>query len=155
MAARPLSERLIEAGAKLLSALDDAGLQPQGAAWIFDHSLGDWRYIVATSLVDTMGRSSVYKELLTIIEKLHLPRELTVQDIHLVAPSGPLFKTISGALHIENGRVTVSDCIINGLRVDAVLYRWTGVPSQTKAAKVQKEFKRRVKELADCPPLRA
>ena len=96
-----------------------------------------------------MGRSSVYKELLTIIKKLDMPQDLTVQDIHLVAPSGPLFKTISGALHIENGGVTVSDCIINGLRVDAVIYRWTGVPSQARAAKVQREFKRRVKELSD------
>jgi hypothetical protein len=43
MAARPLPEHLVEAGATLLAALDDAGLQPQGAAWIFDHALGDWR----------------------------------------------------------------------------------------------------------------
>jgi hypothetical protein len=148
MAARALSGHLIETGAKLLSALDHAGLQPQGAAWIFDHSLGDWRYIVATSLVDTMGRSSIYKELLALTKQLHLPQDLTVQDIHLVAPSGPLFKTISGALHIENGRVAVRDCVINGLRVDALIYRWTGVPSQANAAKVQKEFKRRVKELS-------
>jgi hypothetical protein len=40
MAARPLPEHLVEAGATLLAALDDAGLQPQGAAWIFDHALG-------------------------------------------------------------------------------------------------------------------
>jgi len=149
MAARALSEHLVEAGAKLLAALDDAGLQPEGAAWIFDHALGDWRYVVATSLVQTMGRSSVYKELLTITKKLDMPQDLTVQDIHLVAPGGPLFKAISGALLIENGRVTVRDCIINGLSVDAVIFRWTGVPTQTKAAKVQKEFKRRVKELSD------
>jgi hypothetical protein len=148
MAARALSEHLVEAGAKLLAALDDAGLQPQGAAWIFDHALDDWRYVVATSLVDTMGRSSVYRELLTIIRKLDMPEDLTVQDVHLVAPSGPLFKTISGALHIENGRVTVKDRVINGSRVDAVIFRWTGAPTQTKAAKVQKEFKRRVKELS-------
>jgi hypothetical protein len=149
MATRALPEHLIEAGAKLLSALDDAGLRPQGAAWLFDHALGDWRYVVATSLVETMGRSNVYRELLTVIKKLDIPQDLTVQDVHLVAPSGPLFKTISGALHIVNGRVTVKDSAINGTTVDAVIYRWTGAPTQTKAAKVQKEFKRRVKELAD------
>jgi hypothetical protein len=147
VAARALPEHLIEAGAKLLAALDDAGLQPQGAAWLLDHELGDWRYVVATSLVDTMGRSSVYRVLLVVMKKLDMPQDLTVQDIHLVAPSGPLFKAIGGALRIEKGRVSVRDCVINGLIVDAVIYRWTGAPTQAGAAKVQAQFKRRVKEL--------
>lgn len=148
MAARDLPEHLIEAGAKLLAALDNAGLQPQGAAWLLDHALGDWRYVVATSLVETMGRSSVYRELLVVMKKLDMQQDLTVQDIHLVAPSGPLFKAIGGALRIEEGRVTVRDCVINGLSVDAVIYRWTGAPTQAKAAKVQKQFRQRVKELS-------
>jgi hypothetical protein len=148
MATRNLPEHLIEAGAKLLAALDDAGLQPQGAAWIFDHALGDWRYVVATSLVETMGRSKVYKELLAMMKKLDMPTDLTVQDIHLVATTNPVFKAIAGAVRIENGRVTVNNSVFNGATLDAIIYRWTGVPTQTSAAKVQKQFKRRVRELS-------
>jgi hypothetical protein len=148
MAAKDLPNHLIDAGAKLLAALDAAGLHPQGAAWIVDHALGEWRYVVATSLVETLGRSKVYKQLLTLMTKLDMPKELTMQDIHLVSPDGSLFKTIAGTVPVEDRTTAFKDCVVNGTKFDAVVYRWIGTPSPDDAAKVERQFKRRAKELA-------
>jgi hypothetical protein len=76
-------------------------MEPQGSAWIFDHQLGDWNYVVATSLIETMGRTGVYKRLLKMMTRLDIPTALTISDIHLVPVDGPLFKTIAGAFRVE------------------------------------------------------
>lgn len=148
MAATDLSEDLVVAGRRLLVALDAAGLGAQGGAWVFDHEIGDWRFVVATSLVDTMGRTKVYRRLLGVFEKLDMPKDLTISDIHLMSPRGPLFKTIAGALRIENGAAQFENCVVNGTKFDAVVYRWVGVPTREDATRIDKEFKQRVKELS-------
>ena len=153
MAATSLRKHLIDAGAKLLAALDDAGLQAQGAAWVFDHGLGDWRYVIVTSLVDTMGRSKVYRQLLTVIRKLDTPKDLTVADIHLVSPGAHLFKAIARIVNVDipgGGFATFQNCAISDAKFDAVIFRWiVRVPTQAEAAKIEKQFKRRVKELTE------
>lgn len=148
MAASSLQQHLVEAGRKLLLALDHAGVRPQGAAWVFDHALGDWRYVVATSLVDTMGRSTVYRMLIAVLKHASMPEELTVADIHLVSPADPLFRAINSVFEIQDATVTFENCGINGIKFDAVVYRWTGKPSQADALKLEKQFRRRVKELS-------
>lgn len=142
----------MQAGARLLAALDDAGLQAQGAGWVFDHALGDWRYVVATSLVDTMGRSKVYRQLLVTMKKLDMPNDLTVADIHLVSPKTLLFKGIASFVRVEipdpSGFATFTNCMIGNSKFDAVIYRWVGEPTPTQAKQVERQFKRRIKELS-------
>jgi hypothetical protein len=150
MAAADLPENLRLAGAKLLAALDDAGLQAQGAAWIFDHALGDWRFVVVTSLVETMGRTKVYRELLTVMKKLAMPEEMTINDVHLESTEGALFKGLSRFVHVKGGGVAVfRNCLVNGAKFDAHIYRWAPAPSsKAEAQNVERQFKRRIKELA-------
>ena len=144
-----LSDNLRIAGAKLLAALDDAGLQAHGAAWIFDHTLGDWRFVVATSLVETMGRTRVYRELLTVMKKLDMPEEMTINDVHLESTESVLFKALSRVVRVESGAVAVfRDCAINGTKFDAHIYRWSHAPpTRAEAQNVERQFKRRIKEL--------
>jgi hypothetical protein len=145
-----ISKDLIEAGRKLLAALDSAGLGAQGAAWIFFHDLEDWRFVVATSLVESMGRSKVYKLLLDVMKQLDVPKELTVEDIHLISTEGPVYTTIGRIFRLAGGGTArVSDCTINGAKIDALIYRWgDDSPSANEMKRVERSFRRRIKELS-------
>jgi hypothetical protein len=143
MAASELPKSLIDAGAKLLKALDTAGIEPQGAAWIFDHQADDWRYVIATSLIETVGRTGVYKRLLKSTPNLDIPKELSIAAIYLVPVDGPLFRTIAGAIRVQDGPVTISNCLINDMKVDAIIYRWRGEPSGNDAHRIERNFKRK------------
>jgi hypothetical protein len=152
MAATTLPEHLIEAGRRFLSALDEAGLQAQGAAWIFDHALSDWRFVVASSLVDSMGRTGVYKMLLSIMSKLDIPEDMTIADVHLIGTeSDPLFQGVARVVSTGAGLAGITrfvDCSVNGYRFDAAIYRWTTAPAdKASMRKLERHFRRRVKEL--------
>jgi hypothetical protein len=149
MAAPNLSQHLIDAGAKLLAALDDAGLQAQGAGWIFDHGLGDWRFMIATSLVDSKGRLWVYKHLVKVMAKLNMPEDLTVADIHLMGTDNPLFRMMAQLIHLDNGVARFENCRLNDMLFDAAIYRWVRQPpNQADVNKLEKSFIKRVKELS-------
>jgi hypothetical protein len=144
-----LSEHLVNAGQQLLAALDSAGLGGQGAAWIYDHALGDWRYVVATSLIETMGRSKVYKQLLSVLKKLNVPDDLTIDDVHLLSTEGSYYRDIASAIRVEgNSLIRFQNCSINGRMLDAIVYRWGGgPPTLIEKAQTASTFKRRAKEL--------
>ena len=150
MSAPDLPKHLIPAGKELLDALDRAGLAAQGAAWVFFHELEDWRFVVATSLVETMGRSKVYKMLLIVMEQIDMPDDLTIEDIHLISTESLLYRAVSGAFRVEgSGTVRIANCRIDGALIDAVIFRWGAGPlSAGEMKRVEKEFRRRVKELA-------
>jgi hypothetical protein len=148
MAASELSEHLISAGEKLLTALDAAEMRPQGAGWIFDHAIGDWRFVVFTSLVTTMGRTRVYKALISILDNLDMPDELTIADIHLDSTNSAMFKTIGSMFRIEGKSVIrFVDCRLGTTKFDAAIYRWSPAPPEKMAKQIEREFKRKVKEL--------
>jgi hypothetical protein len=150
MAAPSLSSALIEAGGHLLVALDDAGLRAQGAAWLFDHGLGDWRFVVATPLVDSKGRLWVYKQLVKLTGKLNLSEEMTITDIQLIGVENPLFRLLVQGVEVKDGGVVVfENSTIDGVMFDGRIYRWTRsalAPGDVK--KLEKSFERRVNQLA-------
>lgn len=132
-----------------MAALDEAGLNAQGAAWIYDHSLEEWRFVVATSLVETMGRTAVYGRLLSVMARLKFPEELTIDDVHLISTDQGLYMGLGRAFRIENAIVRLNDCIINGRKFDAVIYRWGAqLPTKNEKVKTEKQFVKRTKELA-------
>ena len=92
MADKDLSPELIEAGAAILAKTDELAMQAQGAMWVFDSSLEDWRYYLVTTLVDTLGRRKTYKLLIDAFEKLKLPQSMIVDDVHLGSPTDPLIR---------------------------------------------------------------
>lgn len=149
MAAINLPSELIDAGAVILAATDDLSMQAQGAMWVFDHSLGDWRYYLVTSLVDTVGRRKTYKLLIEIFDKINVPRSMTVNDVHLGSPVDPFFKLVSGAVGISGGGYAIfSDCVFNGVAFDGLIYRSVREPpAPQEAERIEKRFARRVKDL--------
>lgn len=148
MADYALREELIDAGAAVLAATDDLGMQAQGAMWVLDHSLGDWRYYLVTSLVDTIGRRKTYKLLVDIFERIDLPRSMTVEDVHLGSPRDDFFRVISRAAQVTNSRAYFENCAFNDVRFDGVIYRSVrSPPSESEAQKIERRFSKQVRDL--------
>jgi hypothetical protein len=148
MARNNLPQELIDAGQQLLATTDALDMQAQGAMWIFDHVLQDWRFYLVTSLVDTLGRRKTYGLLLDAFESVSLPRDMTIEDVHLGSPSDELFRFISSFIRAENGVTKFENCMFNNMRFDGVIYRSVvETPTQSQSERIQKRFSKRVKDL--------
>ncbi len=149
MAERPLSEELKAAGRQLLNATDALGMQAQGAMWIYSHALNDWRYYLVTSLVDSIGRRKTYRLLLDAFEYVSLPKEMTIEDVHLGSPRDGLFQLISRVVKIEGSAWSeFRNCMFNEIRFDGIVYRSVKeIPNERQAEQIDKRFQKRVKDL--------
>ena len=149
MARDHLPQELIDAGKKILEATDALDMQAQGAMWVHDHSLEDWRFYLVTSLVDTLGRRKTYGFLLDIFDRASVPKEMTVDDVHLGSPKEEFFQLISGAMRIENGNVRIKNSRFNGVLFDGYVYRSVNeIPTSKQAEAIQKRFVKRVKDIS-------
>ena len=141
MADKDLSPELIEAGAAILAKTDELAMQAQGAMWVFDSSLEDWRYYLVTTLVDTLGRRKTYKLLIDAFEKLKLPQSMIVDDVHLGSPTDPFFQLISSMVNVSSGSVSFRNCSFNGVKLDGRVYRSIStIPAPDEAEKIKKRF---------------
>ncbi len=153
MVRRHLSEELKKAGGQLLAATDALDMKAQAAMWVYSHALEDWRYYLVTSLVDTIGRRKTYRLLLDVFERISLPNEMTIEDVHLGSPNDPFFQTVSRIIHADGSvGLEFSNCVFNDLKFDGVIYRaLREIPSDKQAAQIEKKFSRRVKNLLATP----
>ncbi len=149
MVGRDLSARLIDAGAQLLRMTDALAMQAQGAMWVFDHSLDEWRYYLVTSLVDTLGRRKTYKLLIDAFEHLGTPSAITLYDVHLGSPKDSFFAWVSGVVGFDDSVVRFTNSVFGGTAFDAVVYRAVRhVPEQREAERIEKDFSKRIMDLA-------
>lgn len=137
-------------------------MQAQGAMWLYDHTLEDWRYYLVTSLVDTLGRRKVYRLLLDAFERVSFPEEMTIEDVHLGSPNDDLFRRVSdlqeflGHPYSEFHNCVLSridrDGVAHDIRLDGVIYRAVHeAPTAGQAARIDKQFAKRVKDLVKEP----
>lgn len=144
-----LSKQLKEAGRELLEATDALDMQAQGAMWIYHHALEEWRYYLVTSLVDTIGRRKTYRLLLDVFEHVKLPKEMTIEDVHLGSPNDAFFQLVSQMVGIQGAIVEFENCLFNEVSFDGVVYRSVRSPPPPKEAeRIEKRFQKRVKELS-------
>lgn len=143
-----LPQHLKEAGLQLLATTDALAMQAQGAMWVYNYVLEDWRFYLVTSLVDTLGRRKTYGLLLDAFDRVDLPAEMTVEDVHLGSPNDDYFRLISSGFGVDGGVVEVQNCVVNGVPVDAIIYRSVrSAPSAKEAERIEKRFAKRVKDL--------
>lgn len=150
MAVEPLRPDLEDAGRAFLAVLDELGLGVQAAAWLYFPNLNDWRFYVATPLVETMGRKRVYGLIADALEVLGTSDGLTVFDLHLEGTEEGLFTMLSAIIEIQNGTVKFENCSFNGTPVDAVVYRMTVMahsPALKYPKKAAKDFERNVEKI--------
>jgi hypothetical protein len=148
MAAKDLSPQLVEAGKRLLEVTDRLGMRAQGAAWIYDSALEEWRYYLVTSLIDTIGRRKVYELLLTAFEHVDLPEGLTMVDVYLGSPSDAFFRLVASAIDVQNSAARFKNCVFNGIAFDGVVYRMGRQPPKATLERIEKTFRKKVQDLA-------
>lgn len=150
MVAPPLRQEPIEAGRRLVEETDRLGLRAQGAAWLHEHELGDWRYYLVTPLVDHVGRITLYKAIQKILRHIGAPAELTAIDVHLAGPSDPAFLLLSAVFEATGVvSVAVADCWIGDEVVDAHIYRLDPAPPEADLPRIGREFLRNVEKLGN------
>ena len=137
MAVEPLRDDLNRAGKELLDALDSVGLRPQGAGWFYSHDFEDWRFYVASPLVEAIGRKRLYSALVDALGVVGDLDGLSVFDIHLEAPSDPLFQLVGGFFHMQgDGELVIRNLFLNDVHIEAALYRWDPTPLSPREIRV-------------------
>lgn len=123
MAVGRLSEHQIAAGAAMMDALDSAGIEAQIIGWVHFHNLGDWRLIVASDLLPVMGRAKLYDAIDAVLAAKGPVEGLTVFDVHLAALDEYLPSLAKGPFRFEQGPVVLNNSTVNGVVMDAHMYR--------------------------------
>lgn len=144
MAADALSLELKNAGKAFIHALDAIGLNPQGVLWLHFTHLHDWRLTVVSDLVDHLGRRKVYSLITQALAGLDPVDGLTAFDIHLASSDEVMPQVLGGAFRVEDGMAQLSDCRINDMPVDAVIYRLLPPRSKQEIPSAAKRFERDV-----------
>ena len=127
MATAELVTDFIDAGRKLTSALDAAGIEVRSAFWLYDAEARDWRLTLAMPLVEERGVASTYDEIVKVLRTTPIPG-LFMRQIAVVRPSDELVVALRKAIQtgptLASVRLTNS-AVDNILIDDAYIYRST------------------------------
>ena len=122
-----LTDAMIDAGAELTKKLDEIGLSPTAALWLFDPEIGEWRLLFASPEVATKGRRSVYSRIREALDQLkEKAAAAPFSVISLLEPTAELVRLLRMAIHTGPvvGRVRFSKNVIHGHYIeDALIYR--------------------------------
>lgn len=114
----------LRAGSRVVEVLDEAAFPYRAAFSYHAAEYDDWRLLIATPLVETIGASRAYWRVHTALKKnpdtLDFPRNW----IWLVPPSHPAVRSVARAIHMGRKReVRSTPTRYTGLRThDAVVY---------------------------------
>jgi hypothetical protein len=121
-----LVEPDIEAGAKLVKALERNDFPLSAALWIYTSDVDEWSLLVASPLVDKYGPHLAYKDLR---DASGTKSPVPLSRITLVSDQNPLIELLRGAFSVQGGGIRLTSSSIDGVLIeDAYLYRT--VPSE-------------------------
>lgn len=122
-----LNERLIEAGAKLVKTLDQKGLAPDAAFWLYSSDNRTWCLYLAEAKVAKSGPKSVYRQIQKLIKELpEDSRVLSLSDIGLLRSDAPFIQKLrrAGKTGRRISGVRFTNEVVNGSLIeDAYIYR--------------------------------
>ena len=115
----------VEAGRKLLDALDESGFSTAAAMWMYfaDHS--EWRVVLA--LAD--GISNLKSEYMKVARVLNLHPDIKsridLSRIKIVSTKDSMISGLLGLVRVtDGGTIRFSTSVVNGVFVeDALIYR--------------------------------
>jgi hypothetical protein len=122
-----LTKEMIETGATLVRKLDDRGLQPDAALWLYSPDLEQWKLVIAEVKVGKKGPKGVYREIQRILaEFTDEIGELSLDDVALAKPDAPIIALLRIAVRTGPGisGIRFKNNVINGTLIeDAYIYR--------------------------------
>lgn len=120
-------QKRIESGDELLEELNKAKFPVHRALWWYSSDqYGDWRLVIASSLVDEHGLLAAYRKLDAILRK-HRPDLISwVRSVHLVSPKDSLIRDLDKAYpqrKMTSRAVSISGSTAGSTYIeDALLY---------------------------------
>ena len=119
-----LNESDLQFGKQVTAQLRAGGFPFDGVFWLFDEEADDWRLVVATELVDQVGRQETYLRLSRVISAV--PRsDIQIMGITAMSPQTALYtalkKVLGPAANVEGARLQRT--AVNGVLIPgAYLY---------------------------------
>lgn len=152
MAEKTLLDSDIEAGMKLLAALDRAGYRVVSALWLKRDADADYRLVLASPFVDQTGKGAAYGRISDILRGAELDGILPLRWIEVITPADALIAAIRRAIGTGPRAITrarVTDCNFFGTFVpDALVYRSAPVPAKTRKSSARRRQARPAKVAA-------
>ena len=65
-----LTDAMVETGAELTRKLDESGVPPSAALWLFTPEINEWRLVFASAEVSAHGPKKVYERIRVALEEL-------------------------------------------------------------------------------------
>ena len=123
----PLTDAMVEVGAELTRRLDEAGMSPDIALWLFDSEVNEWRLLFSSPEIGTQGRRPMYERIHIALRELGdkasaLPRFA----IGLLAPHAELVRRLKAGVPTGAGiaRIRFKKNVADGRYIDdALIYR--------------------------------
>ena len=117
----------VEGGARLLKAMDQAGLDVCAALWLYTSEIDTWRLILATPKLEQLGPRAIYLEVQSVLTELEPPCNITLDDISVVNPESNLIKSLRSAYKTSPDAIldtVLTNGSLNNVFIEgAVIYR--------------------------------
>lgn len=123
-----LDKDRIEAGEALVRELDEQGLRPDAAFWLYDSEAQGWKLVLAEAKLKEAGPKQLYRDIQRRLAELPDEHQsfLTLADIAVAAPDSPIVLLLKTAIRTGPGisGIRFTNNVINGKLIeDAYIYR--------------------------------
>jgi hypothetical protein len=95
MATATLVDSNIEIGRRILAALTWASIPVSVSLWAFFSDVQEWRFVIATPLIDTKGPLAAYREINKTLRKEGLFEDTPLTNIFLQSPNDRVLKELA------------------------------------------------------------
>jgi hypothetical protein len=122
-----LTDSMIDAGESLIRKLDERGVSPDAAFWIYFPDIQQWKLMLTEVKLGEKGPKELYKKIQdTIFENKNEIGELSLDDVALAKPDAPIVSLLRIAIRTGQGisGIRFTNNVINGTVIDdAYIYR--------------------------------
>ena len=122
-----LSDNMIKAGEKLIQKLDEGGILPDAAFWLYFPDIQKWKLVLAEVKLGTLGPKEIYKKIQGMMSSLAEEiGNISLDDVALAKPQAPIVALLRMAIRTGPGisGIRFTGNVINGTLVeDAYIYR--------------------------------
>jgi len=126
-----LVEKDIEDGRKLVEALDRSNFNLVGALWFYFADSREWRLLLVSPLVDTIGPSGCYRRIQSVLKDMSYDLAtsfgIPLSRIAVKSPWDSLIRLLKMAIQTDRrgiSKIRFTRNTINGVFIeDALIYR--------------------------------
>jgi hypothetical protein len=122
-----LTKEMIDTGAILVRKLDERGLPPDAAFWLYFPDEAQWRLVISEVDVGDIGPKKIYRKIQKILaESTDEITAISLDDVALAKPDTALIALLKLAMKTGPGiaGVRLKNNVINGTLIeDSYIYR--------------------------------